>query len=113
MITTNILSELNDYADHPVLPQNAAVRVDAPVRELREKFVVLAKTGPHPFFADPALARVRRATAGAPERYLAPVALVAADPSVEAFRIGEAPQLEDILVLNFKDPGGTDETLVA
>jgi len=100
VITTNILSELNDYTDHLLLVQETKLLVDAPVEELRKKFFVLKKTENHPVFSHPESAKIRKDKDGI-DIYLIPRHVVDEDTSVVKFKLDVNPKLEDILVLHF------------
>lgn len=100
VITTNILSELNDYTDHLLLVQETKLLVDAPVDALRKKFYVLKRTEDHPVFSHPEAAKIRKDESGA-DLYLIPRRVVDEDTSVIKFKLDVTPRLEDILVLHF------------
>lgn len=100
VITTNILSELNDYTDHLLLVQETKLLVNAPVEELRKKFYVLKKTEDHPVFSHPESAKIRKDDQGV-DLYLIPRHVVDEDTSVFKFKLDVTPRLEDILVLHF------------
>lgn len=100
LITTNILSELNDYTDHLLLVQETKLLVDAPVEDLRKKFYVLKKTENHPVFSHPESARIRKDEDGK-DLYLIPRKVVDEDTEIMKFRLDVTPKLEDILVLHF------------
>lgn len=113
VITTNILSELNDYTDHLLLIQETRILVDSSVDDLRKKFYVLKRTEDHPVFKSPQAARIRKDHDGA-ELYLIPRSLVDSDTAIIKFKQDYAPRLEDILVLHFQLKNEvSDEQLVA
>lgn len=101
VITTNILSELNDYTDHLLLLQETKLMVDKPVDELKNKFYVLKKTEEHPVFNHPEAARIRKDHDGK-ELYLIPRAVADEDTAVFKFKQDYPPRLEDVLVLHFQ-----------
>lgn len=113
VISTNILSELNDYTDHLILLQETKVLVNGPVEELQNKFYLFKKTEDHDIFKDPDAARVRKDNDGK-ELYLIPRQLVDKDTEVMKFKMDYTPKLEDILILHFQmKKESTDEQLVA
>lgn len=114
VITTNILSELNDYTDHLLLVQETKVLVDSPVDDLQKKFYILKKTEEHEIFKDPRAAKIRKDNDGK-DLYLIPRFLVDEDTHIVKFKMVDyIPRLEDILVLHFQmKKEATDEQLVA
>lgn len=100
VITTNILSELNDYTDHLLLVQETKLLVNAPVDELRKKFYVLKKTEDHEVFRHPESAKIRKDQEGI-DLYLIPRHVIDEDTSITRFKLDVTPKLEDILVLHF------------
>lgn len=113
VITTNILSELNDYTDHLILLQETKVLVDSTVHDLQKKFYLFKKTEEHVIFQDPEAAKVRKDNDGK-DLYLIPRALVDKDTAVMKFKMDYTPKLEDILILHFQlKKESTDEQLVA
>lgn len=113
IITTNILSEMNDYTDHLILLQDTRLMVDATAEDLRKKFVLLKKTEEHPVFKHPRAQRVRKDWDGK-ELYLIPRDVVDEDTHVLKFKSDQPPRLEDILILHFKfKEEAFDEALVA
>jgi ABC-2 type transport system ATP-binding protein len=101
LITTNILSELNDYTDHLLLLQETKVMINEPVSALQEKFVMLRKTNEHSIFSHPKVARIRKDHEGK-ELFLAPKEVLEGDPSSLEFKIEHPVRLEDILMLHFQ-----------
>lgn len=101
VITTNILSELNDYTDHLLLLQETEVMVDQKVSELQKKFFVLKKTEEHAIFSHPEAAKLRKDHDGQ-LLYLIPRAVMDEDTSIIKFKMDYPPKLEDILVLHFQ-----------
>jgi ABC-2 type transport system ATP-binding protein len=113
VITTNILSELNDYTDHLLLLQDTSLMVNEKVGELQKKFIMLKQTEEHAIFSHPKAAKLRKDYDGK-MLYLIPRSVVDEDTSVVKFKFDHPPRLEDILVLHFKlKDGGIDEELVA
>lgn len=100
LITTNILSELNDYTDHLVLIQETKLMVDESVSNLQKKFLMLKKTGDHPVFSHPKAAKIRKDYDGK-EMYLIPCEVMDEDTQITKFLIDHPPKLEDILILHF------------
>lgn len=101
VITTNILSELNDYTDHLLLIQETKLKVDATVDDLKKKFYVLKKTEEHPVFSHAQAARTRKDHDGK-DLYLIPRQVIDEDTDVLKFKMEYPPKLEDILVLYFQ-----------
>lgn len=113
VITTNILSELNDYTDHLILLQETKVLVDSSVEDLQKKFYLIKKTQDHKIFTHSSAAKVRKDNDGK-DLYLIPRALVDEDTVVLQFKMDYSPRLEDILILHFQlKKEATDEQLVA
>lgn len=113
VITTNILSELNDYTDQLILLQETRVLVDSSVEDLQKKFFLIKKTEDHEIFSNPNAAKVRKDNDGK-DLYLIPRALVDEDTAVIRFKMDYIPRLEDILILHFQmKKESTDEQLVA
>jgi ABC-2 type transport system ATP-binding protein len=113
VITTNILSELNDYTDHLLLLQDTSLMVNERVSELRKKFIMLKQTAEHEIFSHPKAAKLRKDHDGK-MLYIIPRSLIDEDTFVTTFIVDYPPRLEDILVLHFKlKTGGADEELVA
>jgi ABC-2 type transport system ATP-binding protein len=113
VITTNILSELNDYTDHLILLQETKVLVDSLVEDLQKKFFLIKKTEEHDIFKNPNAAKVRKDNDGK-DLYLIPRALVDEDTAILKFKMDYIPRLEDILILHFQmKKEATDEQLVA
>lgn len=113
VITTNILSELNDYTDHLLLLQDTRLMVDEKVSDLQKRFVMLKQTEEHAIFSHPKAAKLRKDYDGK-MLYLIPREVLDEDTHVLKFKIDHPPKLEDILVLHFKlREGGTNEELVA
>jgi ABC-2 type transport system ATP-binding protein len=110
IITTNILSELNDYTDHLILLQETKLMVDSPVNDLQKKFFLLKQTEDHPVFKHPRCARIRQDYDGK-MLYLIPRDVVDEDTAVVKFKLDHPPRLEDILLLHFqlKQEGNEDE----
>lgn len=100
VITTNILSELNDYTDHLLLVQETKLKVDAPVEDLQKKFYVLKKTEEHIVFKHQQAAKVRKDNDGK-DLYLIPRHVADEDTEILKFKCDFPPRLEDILVLFF------------
>lgn len=100
VITTNILSELNDYTDHLLLVQETKLKVDAPVEDLQKKFYLLKKTEDHIVFKHQQAAKVRKDNDGK-DLYLIPRHVADEDTEILRFKCDFPPRLEDILVLYF------------
>ncbi len=100
VITTNILSELNDYTDHLILLQETKLMVDGNVRNLEKKFLVLKKTEEHAIFSHKKIAKIRKDHDGK-ELYLLPFEVADQDSQVLKFKQDYTPKLEDILTLYF------------
>ena len=113
VITTNILSELNDYTDHLLLLQETSVMVNDRVSELQKKFFMLKQTEEHAIFNHSKVAKLRKDHDGK-MLYLVPRDVIDEDTYILKFKVDYAPRLEDILVLHFKlKAGGENEELVA
>lgn len=114
VITTNILSELNDYTDHLLLIQETKLMVNAPVEKLRGDFVVLRKSLEHDIFSHPEATRIRKNHENK-DLYLVPKKLLDEHPEVQKLKAEEPPRLEDILIFHFnlKKEANKDEELVA
>lgn len=113
IITTNILSEMNDYTDHLILLQDTRLLLDATSEELKKKFVVLKKSEDHQIFHDRRCVRLRKDFDGK-ELYLIPRGVLDEDTQVLKFKVDQPPRLEDILVLHFRQKEENfDEALVA
>lgn len=110
VITTNILSELNDYTDHLLLVQETKVLVNERVGELQKKFVMLKQTEEHAIFKHPKAAKLRRDHDGK-MLYLIPREVMDEDTHITKFKVDYPAKLEDILVLFFqlKQDNGHDE----
>lgn len=100
LITTNILSELNDYTDHLLLVQETKLLVNASVDDLKKKFYVLRKIEEHPVFKHPEAAKIRKDENGV-DLYLIPRHVMDEDTEILKFKLDVSPRLEDILVLHF------------
>jgi ABC-2 type transport system ATP-binding protein len=101
VITTNILSELNEYADHLLLLQETKLRVDSSIADLKKKFIMLKKLENHPVFQHPEAALIRKDESGV-ELYLIPRHVVDEDTAILRFKYEHTPRFEDILVLYFQ-----------
>jgi ABC-2 type transport system ATP-binding protein len=101
IISTNILSELNDYTNHLLLIQDSKLMVNSPIRDLQKKFYVLKKTENHAIFSHPEAAKVRIDNDGM-DLYLIPRKVLDEDTEVIKFKMDYQPKLEDILVLYFQ-----------
>jgi|GEM_PF-3166092 len=113
VISTNILSELNDYTDHLLLIQETKLKVDASVKDLQKKFYVLKKLEEHSVFSHPEAARIRNDNDGK-ELYLIPRKVIDEDTEVARFKMDYGPRLEDILTLFFQlKEEHLDEELIA
>lgn len=113
IITTNILSEMNDYTDHLILLQDTRLLVDASASDLKKKFIMLKKTEDHQIFRDRRCVRLRKDHDGQ-ELFLIPRPVVDEDTYVLKFKTDQPPRLEDILVLHFRlKEDNFDEALVA
>ncbi len=113
VITTNILSELNDYTDHLLLLQETKLMVDEPVSNLQRKFVMLKKTEDHAIFNHPKVTRIRKDYDGK-DLYLLPREVVDEDTYVLKYKLDYPPKLEDILILHFQlKQEKVDDELVA
>jgi len=114
VISTNILSELNDYTDHLILLQETKVMVNESVEELQKKFVMLKKIEDHAVFNHPKAAKVRKDHDGK-ELYLMPRSVVDEDTAVLKFKVEYPPRLEDVLILHFhlKEEKVDEEDMVA
>jgi ABC-2 type transport system ATP-binding protein len=100
LITTNILSELNDYTDHLILIQETKLMVNESVSNLQKKFLMLKKTADHPVFSHPKAAKIRKDYDGK-EMFLIPREVMDEDTQIRQFLIEHPPKLEDILILHF------------
>ena len=113
VITTNILSELNEYTDHLLLLQETQLKVDEKVSHLQKSFIMLKQTEEHEIFKHPKSAKLRRDHDGK-MLYLIPREVMDEDSHVIKFKVDYPPKLEDILVLYFKlKQDDSDEELVA
>lgn len=100
LITTNILSELNDYTDHLLLLQETKLMVNESVDNLQRRFIMLKQTEEHEVFSHPKAARIRKDYDGK-MLYLISREVVDEDTQVLKFKMEYPPKLEDILVLHF------------
>jgi ABC-2 type transport system ATP-binding protein len=100
VITTNILSELNDYTHRLLLIQETKLKIDSPVEELQSKFIMLKKLEDHPVFKHKEAACVRKDYDGR-ELYLIPRHVLDEDTQIIKFKFDHPPKLEDILILHF------------
>lgn len=100
VITTNILTELNDYTDHLILIQETKLMVNDSVRHLQNKFMMLKKTEEHPVFHHSKAAKIRKDFDGL-ELYLVPREVLDEDTYIHQFKVNQSPRLEDILILHF------------
>jgi ABC-type multidrug transport system ATPase subunit len=100
VMTTNILTELNDYTDHLILIQETKLMVNDSVRHLQNKFMMLKKTEEHPVFHHAKAAKIRKDFDGL-ELYLVPREVLDEDTYVHHFKVNQTPRLEDILILHF------------
>jgi ABC-2 type transport system ATP-binding protein len=100
VITTNILSELNDYTDHLLLLQDTKLKVNSPVEELQEQFVILKKNAEAEIFTHPQCAKIRKDNDGV-LLYLAPKSVAASFADIKGLETNYIPKLEDILNLYF------------
>jgi ABC-2 type transport system ATP-binding protein len=113
VITTNILTELNDYTDHLLLLQETKLKVDSSVGDLQRKFIMLKKTENHAIFSHPRCAKLRKDYDGK-DLYLIPRDVFDEDTHIIKFQCDYPPRLEDILVLYFQlKEEAYDEDLVA
>lgn len=113
VITTNILSELNDYTDHLLLIQETKLMVDEKVSDLQKRFYMIKKTEEHQVFNHPKAARIRKDYDGK-DLYLIPREVIDEDTHVAKFKLEYPPKLEDILILHFHlKQEAVDEELVA
>lgn len=113
VITTNILSELNDYADRLLLIQESHLMVNERVSELQKRFFILKKTEDHSVFHHSKCARIRRDHDGK-MLFIIPREVMDEDTLINKFKMDYQPRLEDILILYFKlKEGGENEELVA
>lgn len=113
VITTNILSELNDYTDHLLLIQETKLMVDEKVSDLQKRFHMLKKTEDHDIFKHPKAAKIRKDYDGK-DLYLIPREVLDEDTQVAKFKLEYPPKLEDILILHFHlKQEQADEELVA
>ncbi len=101
LITTNILSELNDYTDHLVLLQETKLMVNESVKDLQKKFIMLKKTEDHSIFQHPKAAKIRKDYDGK-DLFLIPREVMDEDTIIQKFVIDHPPKLEDILILHFQ-----------
>jgi len=100
VITTNILSEMNDYTDHLILLQETKLMVNDSVANLQKKFIMLKKLEDHPVFHHAKAVRVRKLSDGG-EIYLVPREVIDEDTQAMKYRHEGTPRLEDILILHF------------
>lgn len=113
LITTNILSELNDYTDHLLLVQGKKLMVDSSVKKLQESFCILKRHSEHSIFSRPGVVKVRRDHDGK-DLYLARKELVSSEGGLNSFVTDMPPGLEDILILHFQlEQEQLDEQVVA
>lgn len=113
VISTNILSELNDYTDHLLLIQETKLMVNEKVSNLQKKFIMLKKTEEHAIFTHPKAAQLRKDNDGK-MFYLIPREVLDEDTHVSRFQVDYQPRLEDILILYFQlKEEGEHEVLVA
>jgi ABC-2 type transport system ATP-binding protein len=113
VITTNILTEMNEYTDHLILLQESKLLVDTKAEEIKRKFYILKKTEEHPIFSHEKAAKIRKDLDGLP-LFIIPRNLVDEDTHILKFKTDYLPRLEDILILHFKlNQESFDEALVA
>lgn len=113
VMTTNILSELNDYTDHLILLQETKLMVDEKVSELQKRFIMLKQTEDHSVFSHPKAAKIRKDFDGK-MLFLVPREVMDEDTQIVKFKMEYPPKLEDILVLHFHlRQEASDEELVA
>jgi ABC-2 type transport system ATP-binding protein len=111
VITTNIISELNDYTDHLLLLQDKHLVVDGAVSDLKQKFSLLKQTRSHAIFKHPGTLKVRNDSDGK-------ALFIATDEAcrgeeLDGLVIDQLPRLEDILVYYFHMKEELDEELAA
>ena len=113
VISTNILSELNDYTDHLLLLQETKLMVNERVEDLQKRFLILKKTEDDSVFSHVKSVKLRKDFDGN-WLYIIPRELLDEDTRVLKFKIDYPPKLEDILVLYFQlKQEQSDEELVA
>lgn len=100
VITTNILSELNDYTDHLLLIQETKLMINDSVTNLQSQFVMLKKFENHEIFSHPKAAKVGKDFDGQ-ELYLIHRDVLEDDSQMNKFKIDRPARLEDILILHF------------
>ncbi len=109
VITTNILSELNEYTDHLVLLQDTKLKLNNSVAQIQEDFVILEKLKDHEIFANTKISKIRSSGYDVKEIYLVPVILYQKYSDLEDCLTSYKPKLEDILIFHFKFKENTHE----
>lgn len=112
IMTTNILSEMEEYADHVILLQGKKILIDQKVSDLSERFKIIVKSSPHDIFERDDVVAVRPRD-GRSNLYLATHDTVAAHNLGPEFHADVKPKLEDFLLLSFKKEKLANENLVA
>lgn len=110
VMTTNILGELEDYADHVILIQDNVIAIESSLTSLVSEFRLLKKSEDHPVFSHPQVTAVRPRE-GQSNLFLAPTALLSDENA--RFLTDLKPKLEDFLLLHFKLKQVRNEDLVA
>lgn len=109
LITTNILSELNAYTDHLFLMQDRELKINAPVSEMAETFVILKENFHHKIFESEEIASIGKDRDGK-GLFLIQQKKVQGVENIEGLLTDYKPSLEDILILYFKLKDGVLET---
>lgn len=109
LITTNILSELNSYTDHLFLMQEKELKINAPVSEMADMFVILKENFHHKIFEGEDIASIGKDRDGK-ELYLISRKKIQEADNIEGLLTGYTPSLEDILALYFKLKDGILES---
>lgn len=101
LITTNILSDLNTYTDHLFLMQDKELKIDAPVADIAEMFVILKENFHHKVFEREDIASIGKDRDGK-SLFLISRKKIQDTENIEGLLTGYKPSLEDILILYFK-----------
>ena len=114
VLTTNILSEVNGYTDHLILLQDTKLKINKSIEEIQKEFLILNKVNNHPIFNEPRAAKIRMSGYDNRVLYIVPVELLTKYDQLGDCLTHHTPQLEDILIYNFKfKESYLDEQLVA
>jgi ABC-2 type transport system ATP-binding protein len=113
VITTNILSEMDDFTDHLILLQDSRLMVNSKAEEMKKRYFLLKDIENYPLISQENLVKVRHHFDGK-NLYLASREILEEDTGLFKYCISDRPRLEDILIFHFKNKKDEfDEKLVA